>query len=844
MKTISTENQTDILTAKHDLFSSLSEIDGKNFTKREIDIISCVLNGRSVKKIATLLSISSKTVESHIRNIGLKLGLSNQENIINFVEKSGKYELLKQHYINILIQNHFETELKKVNDGENNNIKVSMIFDENPKNQSGSFVKQIVDDLQLAGITVESENKKTSLKNNAQRIYCVFSEEALFNDLLYQLNDEAIETVFCLNQAIADKVKNKIGKINCVILSDFKDYYSFFFAILKTLLPQQNIDQCIAQFNKHKILLGKSTSISIRIDKSQLTTTSGKQRNWLLKKVFVTAIVCLIILGCSFVIKTTNARTDMPVSMTWNLPFPNYYFTGRYKELKELIRKFAQKDNMPVTLVACNGMGGVGKTEIAKYFVHNAGKLSGKKYRYKFWFDSEKIDKITEQYIRLAKILKIDLDGLDTEESTAKITQWLETHSDWLLVYDNAESMESIMRLLPQRGGDILITSRNPNWQTVININIMTEKEAVYLLKGIIKKPDNENDIKSLVNTLGKLPLAVAQAGAYISRKGVSVKTYLDEYAQEQNRLLMDSSMPPGNNHSSVSVTFSLSIESIKKISADAYLLINCLAYIDPNEIYRKDLELFMKKNDPKSEKTNIALDNAIQMLRDYSLISINKNETIVIHRLVQSVAWYRQRHKQENNNWLYKVLDVLNDDDSRENSQLALGLIGNKRECLDVLIAYYKNILVSKKTPILLQSLGCCYLTIDDFKNAEECFLASIALKKRSSTCCEYGMALYLQGKTNAAIQQFEDSLLKRDHYISYYGELERCSVDYVLKKLIDKYGIVWINSAHLSTYFLIRAHQDLGNDAKANYYLQEFKKIAKENQNPVFRDLIESIG
>lgn len=50
-------------------------------TERQIDIIACVLHGRSVKRIAAILSISPKTVEAHIRNINLKLGCRSQDNI-------------------------------------------------------------------------------------------------------------------------------------------------------------------------------------------------------------------------------------------------------------------------------------------------------------------------------------------------------------------------------------------------------------------------------------------------------------------------------------------------------------------------------------------------------------------------------------------------------------------------------------------------------------------------------------------------------------------------------------------------------------------------------------------
>ena len=84
-----------------DSYSHLSEINGINFTRREVDIISCILSGRGAKKTASLLEISPKTADAHIRNIMLKLGCNSRERIIDFFERSGKQHYAKQHYVNL-----------------------------------------------------------------------------------------------------------------------------------------------------------------------------------------------------------------------------------------------------------------------------------------------------------------------------------------------------------------------------------------------------------------------------------------------------------------------------------------------------------------------------------------------------------------------------------------------------------------------------------------------------------------------------------------------------------------------------------------------------------------------
>lgn len=87
-----------------DHHSHLKTIKGIEFTTREIDVIACILNGRTAQKtIASFLTtpsrtVSPRTVETHLRNIIRKLGCGTQSGIIEFIEKSDKRSLLRDHY--------------------------------------------------------------------------------------------------------------------------------------------------------------------------------------------------------------------------------------------------------------------------------------------------------------------------------------------------------------------------------------------------------------------------------------------------------------------------------------------------------------------------------------------------------------------------------------------------------------------------------------------------------------------------------------------------------------------------------------------------------------------------
>lgn len=94
------------------IWEQLALIREKRFTNREIDIIACLLCGRS-RAISSFLSIAPKTVETHIRNIMLKIECNSREGIIDFIEKSDKFLLIRAYYQTLAITQTFEKILKE-----------------------------------------------------------------------------------------------------------------------------------------------------------------------------------------------------------------------------------------------------------------------------------------------------------------------------------------------------------------------------------------------------------------------------------------------------------------------------------------------------------------------------------------------------------------------------------------------------------------------------------------------------------------------------------------------------------------------------------------------------------
>tara|TARA_A100000171_G_scaffold51895_2_gene67882 strand:+ start:1798 stop:4713 length:2916 start_codon:yes stop_codon:yes gene_type:complete len=76
----------------------LKIINGIKFTRRQIDMIACLLSGWPYKRIATHFSIALSTVESHLEAVSQKLGAGGRNRIITFIERSGKEKYIREYY--------------------------------------------------------------------------------------------------------------------------------------------------------------------------------------------------------------------------------------------------------------------------------------------------------------------------------------------------------------------------------------------------------------------------------------------------------------------------------------------------------------------------------------------------------------------------------------------------------------------------------------------------------------------------------------------------------------------------------------------------------------------------
>lgn len=175
--------------------------------------------------------------------------------------------------------------------------------------------------------------------------------------------------------------------------------------------------------------------------------------------------------------------------------------------------------------------------------------------------------------------------GTRSRPDIKSVLDWLAfgrgRQEEWLLIFDNndADSVD-ISKFIPQGNtGNILFTSRQKDSSPVLDdeqtlaVDVMNETDAVALLLRSSRRQKETLDFserlysESVVRELGYLPLAIDQAGSYVSLHECTFGTYLAEFVKRRKYMLSDSSLYPGafEHNPAVYGTFELSYEALEK---------------------------------------------------------------------------------------------------------------------------------------------------------------------------------------------------------------------------------------------------------------------------------------
>jgi tetratricopeptide (TPR) repeat protein len=371
-----------------------------------------------------------------------------------------------------------------------------------------------------------------------------------------------------------------------------------------------------------------------------------------------------------------NQATDAASPHIWSMPFTrNPFFTGRDDLLTRLHTTLATGKQAALSQTqAISGLGGIGKTQTAIEYA----------YRYRddynaiFWLKAESRETLLSDVLAIAQLLNLPQKPDQNQEQVVEmIKDWFQSHTGWLLIFDNADDLMMIRDFLPAGGqGHILLTTRSQVIGSIarhIDVERMdTEEGTLFLLHraGLLEDvtldaiPEVERaKARELVEEVGGLPLALDQAGAFIEETQCGLADYLQLYRTRQDELLKRRGRLVTDHPDSVATTWSLSFEKVEQANPIAADLLRLCAFLDPDVIPEELITKGVSELGPVLKAVAdepMRLNEAIVDVRTYSLLRRNPDHTLTIHRLVQAVL-KQGMNKSTQRRWAERAVRAVN---------------------------------------------------------------------------------------------------------------------------------------------------------------------------------------
>jgi tetratricopeptide (TPR) repeat protein len=326
----------------------------------------------------------------------------------------------------------------------------------------------------------------------------------------------------------------------------------------------------------------------------------------------------------------------------WNVPYlRNSAFTGRDDLLDQLAGGLSRGSATPI-IEAIVGLDGVGKTSLAvEYAYRQRAQLD-----VVWWLRAEESAGLLGDFTGLASALALaEAAQPDQTRIVRGVHHWLADHDRWLLVFDNANRPEDLTSLLPPAGnGQVLVTSRWSawgRWAIACRLEVLTRQEAIAFLRTRTGTQD-EQVAAALAEALGDLPLALAEAAAYVDETQISLEEYLELVRDRSVELF--GLRHPAAPHQRVATVWSLSLDRIREEAPATGTLLKLCAFLAPEDIPRnlprEHLEVLPEELRQLAGDA-LAYNDALRVLSRYSIATVTP-ATVSLHPLVQALIHAR----------------------------------------------------------------------------------------------------------------------------------------------------------------------------------------------------------
>ncbi|KAI9676685.1 MAG: hypothetical protein M1829_003004 [Trizodia sp. TS-e1964] len=342
-----------------------------------------------------------------------------------------------------------------------------------------------------------------------------------------------------------------------------------------------------------------------------------------------------------------------------------------------------QRQNIRQKIFVLYGLGGIDKTQLAVEFTwrHRC------RFSSVFWLDGSSEVSLKLSIARCASSIPAgqisDMSRTYSMSSAGNIDEvvrevigWLAQpdNTEWLVVFDNVDREYSSQTAEPLAydvreyfsgadHGSVLITTRLAQLEQLAVRSRSTRWIELRRRKSWRASLEKSLVVESgcLLSLLDGLPLAIAQAGAYLQQSGVSLVTYLTFYEQHWEELMqtrdqVDTPLQDYPNRS-IWTTWTISFNMIREQDKETSNLLLLWSFLDSKDLW---FEMFTAACSASGEaaaeisrwiedlaNSRLKFTQSMELLRSYSLVESVENEMgyathPVVHR------WARYCYSQD----------------------------------------------------------------------------------------------------------------------------------------------------------------------------------------------------
>jgi tetratricopeptide (TPR) repeat protein len=243
-----------------------------------------------------------------------------------------------------------------------------------------------------------------------------------------------------------------------------------------------------------------------------------------------------------------------------------------------------------------SGMGGIGKTQVAAEYARRL--WDSQAIEWLVWISATSREAIVAAYADAAIQLGI-VQSHDREPAEARLLRSLaETRSRWLVVLDDLQSAGDVRGLWPPNSphGQTVVTTRRREAALThvgrsVEINLFSPDQAhAYLHRWLGSRPSALAEVDELAADLGYLPLALAQAAAYVVDQSLTCAMYrvaISDRRRPLDQLVPEIESLPDEHGRTIGASLTLSVPAADKLRpiGTASKMLQLCAVLDSNGI-------------------------------------------------------------------------------------------------------------------------------------------------------------------------------------------------------------------------------------------------------------------